>query len=224
MFESSDSIRRIIILDKDGQAVLLYPLGTFNVTDLSFREYFIQARDTGRLFVSDIFEAFVDNSHRKVISVSAPLYTPDKQFTGVLVASLNLDAVSARLQKIAVVDRKEYIVVLDRRGKRIMHPVPSAIGTDTEPTDPTLLAVQGQTGVGEGDTYDGIHSVIAYTPVESVHWAIALKAPYGDIYALSGEANVVVAGLIIGCIMIAALIFQVSYIFRYKSSGGGGSP
>ncbi len=224
MFESSGSIRRIIVLDKDGQAVLLYPLGTFDITDLSFRDYFIQARDTGKLYVSDIFEALVDQSHRKVIAVSAPLYTPDKQFAGVLVASLNLEAISARLQKIAVVDRGEYIIVLDSRGKRIMHPVASLIGTDTEPTDPTLMALQGKTGVGEGDTYDGIHSLVAYTPVDSPHWAIALKAPYENIYALSSAANVIVTGFIISCIMIAALIFQISYVFRYKPGGGGGSP
>jgi excisionase family DNA binding protein len=225
IFESSDSIRRLVILDKDGKGLFLYPLGTFDRTDLSFRNYFIQARDTGKLYVSDIFEALADNSHRKVVTISAPLFTPSKDFVGVLTASLNLDAVSARLQKIAVADRGEYIVVLDSHGKRIMHPVSSFLGTDTEPNDPTLLGLQGKTGVEEGYTYNGVHSLIAYTPIDSsLHWAIALKAPYNNVYALSSAANVVVAGLVIGCIAVAALIFQLSYSFRYKPENGGGSP
>ena len=225
MFDSSDSIRRIVMLDKNGQALFMYPLGIFDQTDLSFRDYFIRARDTGRLSVSDMFEALADNSHRKVVAISAPLYASNKEFAGVLVASLDLDAISARLQKIAVVDRGEYIIVLDSHGKRIMHPVRSLIGMDTEATDPTLLGIQGKTGVAEGDTYDGVHSLIAYTSIdESLHWAIALKAPFTDIYALSNTANVVVAGFIIGCIVIAAFIFQLNYIFKYKPDNGGGGP
>jgi len=225
MFDSSNSIQRLVILDMDGQALFMYPLGQIGETDLSFRDYFIQARDTGELSVSDMFEALSDNSHRKVVAISAPLYTSDKQFVGVLTASLDLDAISARLQKIAVADRGEYIVVLDSHGKRIMHPLLSLIGTDTEPGDPTLLGIQGITGVADGDTYDGVHSLIAYAPIaSSIHWAIALKAPYNDIYALSGTANVVVAGLLIGCIAIFALIFQLNYIFKYKPENGGGSP
>lgn len=225
IFDSSDSIRRIVILDKNGAGLFLYPLGTFDQTDLSFRDYFIQARDTGKVYVSDVFESLVDRAHRRVITISAPLYTTDKQFVGVLGASVNLDAISARLQKIAVADRGEYIVVLDSHGKRIMHPVPSFIGTDTEPGDPTLLGIKGKSGVVQGDTYDGIYSLIAYTSIDSsLHWAIALKAPFNDIYALSNTANIVVAGLVIGCILIAVLIFQLNYIFRYKSETGGGSP
>lgn len=225
IFESGHSIRRIVIVDKNGQAIFLYPFGTFDQTDLSFRDYFIQSRDTGKLYISDMFEALTDGSHRKVVSISAPLYTSDKQFAGVFVASLDLAAISARLQKIAVTDRGEYVVVLDSHGKRIMHPTLALIGTDTEPDDPTLLGLQGKTGVAQGHTYDGIYSMIAYAGIDSsLHWAIALKAPFNKIYALSNTANIIVAGFIIGCIVVAAIIFQVNYVFKYKSQNGGGGP
>ena len=168
----------------------LYPLGVFNQIDLSSQDYFAKARDTGAVYISDLFETLADNTHRKVVTVSAPLYTPEKQFVGVLAASLDLDAISARLQKIAVFERGEYIVVIDSHGKRIMHPVASLIGTDTEATDPTRLGLTGHTGVASGDTYDGVHSLIAYTPIDnSLHWAIALKAPFTDIYALSNTGK-----------------------------------
>jgi uncharacterized membrane protein YiaA len=225
MFDSSDSIRSLIFLDRNGQAVFLYPLGPFDEVDLSYRDYFIQARDTEKIYTSDIFEAFVDNSHRKIVTISAPLYTPDKQFVGVIGASLNLDAISARLQKIAAVDRGEYIVVLDSHGKRIMHPTASLIGTDTEPDDPALLGIQGKQGTAEGDTYNGIHALISYNTIAPLHWAIALKAPFNQIYELSNTANLLVAGLLIGCIFIAVFIFQLAYMYRYKSPGNnGGSP
>ncbi len=225
MFDSSDSIRRIVILDKNGTGLFLYPLGTFDQTDLSFRDYFIRARDTGNVYISDVFESLVDRAHRKVIIISMPLFTADKQFVGILGASVDLDAISARLQKIAVTDRGEYIVVLDSHGKRIMHPVPSLIGTDTEPNDPTLLGIQGKTGMAQGDTYDGIYSLIVYTSINSsLHWAIALKAPFNKIYALSNTANIIVASFIILCIIVAALIFELSYALKHTSVGEGGSP
>jgi sensor domain CHASE-containing protein len=225
IFDSSDNIRRIVILDKNGVVFFLYPLGVFNQINLSFQDYFAKARDTGTVYISDVFETLVDNAHRKVVTVSAPLYTPEKQFVGVLAASIDLDAISARLQKIAVFERGEYIVVIDSKGKRIMHPAASLIGTDTEATDPTRLGLAGKTGVAAGDTYDGIYSLIAYAPIDnSLHWAIALKAPFSDIYALSNTANVFVAGLVIGFIVIAALIFQLNYIFKYKQDTDGGDP
>ncbi|MCX6791802.1 MAG: DNA-binding protein [Candidatus Gottesmanbacteria bacterium] len=225
IFDSSDSIRRIVFIDKNGTGIFMYPFGTFDQTDLSFRDYFIQSRDTGKLYVSDIFEALADKSHQKVVTISAPLLTADKQFSGVLAASLDLTAISARLQKIAAADRGEYVVVLDSHGKRIIHPTPSLIGTDTEPNDPALLGLQGKTGVAQGETYDGIYSMIAYTGIDSsLHWAIALKAPFNKIYALSNTANIIVAGFIIGCIVVSALIFQFNYVFKFKSDRGGGSP
>jgi excisionase family DNA binding protein len=223
IFDSSQSIQRIFILDANGYTLFEYPLGQISETDLSFRDYFIRARDTGMLYISDIFEA-VGTSHRKVVTISAPILTPDKKFVGVLAESLDLPSISARLQKIAVVDRGEYVVVIDTHGKRIMHPEASLIGTDTEVTDPTRLGLVGHTGAAEGNTYDGIHSLIAYAPINSLHWAVALKAPFADVYALSNTANVFVAGLVIGFIVIAVLIFQLNYIFKYKSENDGGSP
>ncbi len=224
IFDSSDSIRRLVILDKNGQGVFVYPWGTFDRTDLSFRDYFIQARDTGKLHVSDVFESLIDNARRKVITVAAPMYSSG-EFVGVLTASVDLTAIGARLQKIAVQERGEYITVLDSRGKRIIHPEISLIGTDTTPGDPSMLGSQGKTGVEENYTYEGVRSLVAYTGInDSSHWAIALKAPYSKIYALSGTASVVVASLLIDCIVVAALILQLGYLYARTHKSDGGSP
>lgn len=225
MFDNGNNIRRLVYLDKNGMGLFLYPLGTFDQTDYSFRDYFIHARDVGGLYVSDIFESLIDNSHRKVVAVSAPLVDAQKQFVGVLTVSLDLDAMSTRLQKIAIGDRGEYIVVLDSHGKRIMHPMASLIGTDTEPTDPALLGLMGKSGTGEGDTYDGVLSLTSYTSLDiAPHWAVALKVPVQSVYMLSAPVNGVIAGILISFIVVAICIYHLKYTYGITHENGGGSP
>lgn len=223
IFDTSNTIRRIVILDSRGMGLFLYPLGTFDQRDLSFRDYFIAARDTGNVYVSGVFQSLVDKSHRQVITVATPMYNEKKAFVGVLAFSLDLEALAARLQKIPLYERGEYMVVLDDKGKRILHPDASLIGSDTEVTDPTRLGILGQSGVAESDTYNGVHSLTVYTTVHNgLHWAIAIKSPFSGIYEFAQIANLAVAAILIGSIIIGIFFLQAAHVSRAQDARKSG--
>lgn len=226
MFESNHAIRRLVLLDADGHGINLYPFGTFDQPDLSFRDYFIHSRDVGTPYVTDVFVALVDQSHRPVVSVASPLYNKNRAFIGVLVASLDLDGMSAKLQKIAVPERNEYIMVVDSKGKRMIHPEVKLMGAQTEPNNPVLLAAQGKSGVTVGPMFDGGRAVIAYQPIESfgVHWGISIISPLTKIYRLSDASNLSLFSVIVAAVLLAACILQGGFFYRWKVHMSGGSP
>lgn len=220
LFEGNRNIRRVVILDKNGHGLFLYPPGTFDRNDLSFREYFTTPRDTGRLYVSDVFESAVDQAHRKVVTVSVPMLTRTQKFVGVLAFSVDIDALAARLQKIAISRRGEYIVVLDASGGRIMHPDPSKIGTEAEQDDPARLGILGASGVTEGNTFDGKHSLTAYDTVNGLRWGINLKVPLVNVYQLSYVANMSVAAILTGSIIVGVLFLRAAHFWRRREGSG----
>jgi len=223
IYESNNAIRRIVLLDGSGMGVNLYPEGTFGQRDLSFRDYFKTARDTGKPTVSNIIEANTDNSRRLVISVAVPLFDAKKVFVGVLVGSVNLEAVGARLQKIGVPDRDEYVVVVDSLGKRIIHPDMKLIGTTTEKDDLIRLGLLGQSGAGTGITSDGIRAVIVYTPVNvnGFNWGIAIKSPVAKLYQLTEISNLSLFAAIVAAVILAGIVLQAGFFYRRKRLPGG---
>ncbi len=218
MYETNTAIRRLVLLDDEGMGVNLYPFGTFDERDLSFRDYFTHARDTGKPYVSNLFEAKVDQSRRLVVTVAVPLYGKNHAFAGVLVGSLNLEALSARLQKIAVPERGEYILVVDAAGKRIMHPDAKLIGTDVSENHPVLLGSQGKRGVEAGNMYDGKRAVIAYDSVETsgVRWGVAILSPVSAMYQLTDRTNLSIFAVIIVSVILAGVILQGGFFYRRR--------
>ncbi len=226
MYESNSAIRRLVVLSSKGQGVNLYPFGTFDTLDLSGRDYFTVARDTGRPFVSDLFTAAADQSRRQVVTVAVPLYGGNDTFSGVLAASLDLEGLSARLQKIGVPDRGEYVVVIDSTGRRILHWDTKLIGAAMNPTDPIFSGLKGKSGVAAGDMIDGTPAVVAYEPIEvrGVHWALAIKSPIGKIYELTDASNLSIFAVIIAAVIVAGFILHGGFYWRKLFKISGGSP
>lgn len=223
IFESNSIIRRLIVLDRDGKGYNLYPYGTFDQPDLSFRDYFIHARDIGGVFVTGLFQAQTDQSRRQVVIVSTPLYGVKHKFLGVLAAFIDLDTVNVRVQKIAIPDRREYIVVVDSKGKRILHANSKLVGTTIDKSDPTMLGLQGQSGIVMGVTDTGERALIAYdsVQVESANWGIALKSPIVAVYQLTDYSTLSLFSIVIVAVVIAGGVLQGGFFYRQRVRQGG---
>jgi excisionase family DNA binding protein len=226
MYDSNNAIRRLMVLDRDGQGVSLYPFETFDQPDLSGRDYFIQARDTGVPYVTDLFEAATDRSRRLVVLIATPLYLPHHEFAGVLVAYLNLDAIGARLQKIAVPDRREYIEGIDSQGKYIIHPDSTRIGIAMDKDDPVFQGVRGDRGTVVGTTYTGERAMVTYIPVDGngFRWVVAIISPTATLYSLTNVSNISIFSVVIASVIIAGSILAGGFFYRIRRATNGGSP
>jgi len=225
MFESNSTIRRLVLLDANGKAVNLYPAGVFDQPDLSGRDYFIAARDQGASTVSDLFVS-ADEGHRQVINVASPLYDKSHAFVGVISASLDLLSMSANLQKIAVPERNEYVVVVDSKGKRIADSDPTRIGVAIAAANPLNFAIRGQSGSTLGTVESGVRAVVAYEPVAagSTHWGVAIVAPLANIYELTESTNISLFLIVLLSIILAGFILQGGFFYRWRVPRIEGGP
>lgn len=226
IYENNSFIRRLILLSAEGQGINLYPFGTFDRPDFSTRDYFVAVRDRRQPFVSDLFEAASDQSRRQVISIAVPLVDAHDNFVGLLAASLDLNGLSAQLQKIAVPERGEYVVAVDSFGRRIIHPDSKLIAKEVPSSDPVLLGTDGNQGVGAGDMSDGTSSIVAYEPitVRGVRWGVAIKSPMGKIYKLTDSTNLSIFAIITAAVVIAGIVLHGGFYWRRILRIRGGSP
>jgi len=226
MFDSNNAIRRLVVLDRDGQGINLYPYGTFDEPDFSERDYFIRVRDSGETYVSDLFEARSAQDSRLVVSVATPLFTTTRVFAGVLVASLNLEGIGARLQKVAVPMREEYFLVLNSQGLRIIDPDSARIGQAMEEGDPMLQALTGGSSSFVGSKSLGEQEMVTYdiVDVSGLHWAIALRSPTAKLYDLADMSNLSIFSLVVTAVIIAGAILSGGFFWRQRRAFTGGSP
>ena len=220
IFDSNKNIRRIVSLDRNGIGFHLYPYGTFDQPDLSFRDYFRNARDTGQVAVSDVFQSLTDQSRRQVVAVAVPVYEPGHEFIGVLTASMDLDAIGARLQQIGVPDRGEYVTVIDKHGNIIISPDQKLIGTPSDKNDPTRLGLKGSQGVTATSLSDGTSAIVAYDTISGLGWGIGVWTPLAHAYKLTNTATLSVFLLILFCVVTAAVILQGAHVVWRNHEGG----
>lgn len=221
LYESNPVIRRVVFLNGKGNGVSLYPYGTFDLANYAFRDYFIQARDTRAVYVSNVFQAAVDNRGRYVLAVAVPVFTSDGTFTGVLVVSVDLERLGLRLRQLAVESRSEYFVITDQKKTILSHPDSNVIGTILPENDLIYSVPLTQKGVAGGILPDGTLALIAYGPVERLGWVVALRIPAQEVYALTQNAVVWVFG-IVAAMLIVGFWFASFFKLRWIGRSGGG--
>lgn len=212
IFESNATIRRIVTTDQAGSVLSYYPLtGPSPATqNLSHRDYFIQAATSKKTVVSDVLNSST-NPPRPSITIAVPMLDTGKDITGVIVGVLDIEAINLDIQKFVLADRDEYIVVVDKTKKRIMHPDAEKIGIELPVTDSVLRALQGETGVVEDYDRKNLLSLSSFTRVPDVGWAIAVKVPLQNV--LDNTTASLIAIVALTCVWIAMLL---SILFRFR--------
>lgn len=219
-YESNPNIRRIVFLDKLGDGIALYPYGTFDQPNFSFREYFQKARDTGKPYVSNVYQALADKSGRFVVVVAVPVLSQKGDFVGVMAGSIDLDRLGLRLTQLAVESRGEHFVIADNVNKIIFDPLNERIGTDVPPHDVLRDAVSGKKDVVQGSLMDGTIGMIAYAPVSELGWGVSLRAPAEKVFTLTYSAVVTIFGLVV-TLLVSAVVFLILIRYRYAPHRGG---
>lgn len=221
LYESNPVVRRVVFLNAAGDGVSLYPYGTFDQPNFAFREYFIQARDTRSVYVSNIFQSAVDNVGRYVLVVAAPVFSPKGSFAGVLAVSVDLERLGLRLQQLAVESRGEYFVIVDADKKIISHPDSSRIGMTVPENDLISRVSVGAKGVGEGVLHGGVLGLIAYGPIERFNWMVTLRMPAESVYAATANTVVWVFG-IVAFVLATGVVFACMMKLRWTEQPKGG--
>lgn len=222
LYESHAYVRRVIILDASGFGLALYPYGTFDQANLSFRDYFVNVRNTRKPYVSSVFQALADNAHRQVTTVTVPLIAANGDFAGVLSGSVDLDELNLELQQIADQTKGEQFTVVDQKGQYVISPDSKQIGHNLPATDPFYDYVQGTGAKRNTIASNMLLGIDDYDVLPDLGWSIRLRLPIASVVSL----NLVAIVAVLGVILVICLCLIVIYyrIYMRSVSAGGGSP
>ena len=131
-----------------------------------------------------------------------------------IIGTLDLNKLGNKLQQIASGKTNEYIIVVDRSGKRVIAQNNTLVGTQVDEKDPVRLALTGSRGVAEGYSNDGVRTLVAYDTInDSTNWAIAVKAPVVDILKATNAADITIISVIVVSVLITG-VFLLSHRAR----------
>lgn len=209
IYQSNPNIRRLVFLDKEGTGIALYPYGTFDEPNFSYREYFQEVKTTGKPYISDVFQARADNIGRYVVAVSVPLFDVKGAFAGVMSGSIDLERIGLVLAQIAADTQGEYFIVTDSKGVLLLHPDASRIGTAIDAKDPIRRAFRGEIGVVDGNQINHALGMVSYAEVPSLHWAMSLRVPSQNIFGLVRASIWGVFGSVSFILIIGIVLFSI---------------
>lgn len=210
IYESNPNIRRLVFLDKDGSGIALYPYGTFDEPNFAYRDYYLQTKNMGKPYVSDVFQAKTDQSGRYVVVIAVPLYDAKNTFAGVVTASMDLDRLGLQLNQIAAGDQGEYFIAVDSNGVIVSHPDAKLIGTVIPKSDPLHRALKGEDGIEQGMMLEKVSGMMAYADVPEFRWAISLRIPTENILTFTSVEIWIVFGVVSALMGVG--IIAVSYL------------
>ncbi|MGB9792864.1 MAG: methyl-accepting chemotaxis protein [Thermacetogeniaceae bacterium] len=175
------------IADLNGKAVFV----NGRTADISDREYFFKKAVQGKPAVSSTIVSRDDNS--VVFAYAAPVrHYATGEITGVLFGLVDAASFSKLVSNITY-GRTGYAFAVDGEGKTIAHKdtekvlsqenIPVMAATNRELA--SLAAVVSKMARGEEGidsyTYQGVEKLIAYAPVKSVGWSLAVTVPKAEI-------------------------------------------
>jgi methyl-accepting chemotaxis protein len=172
-------------------------------------DYFRAIRSGQDWAVSDLTANEYTGNRSIVIAV--PVEGPTG-FVGVLGACYSYRVIQNVVGKLKFA-QTGYGYVVDSTGKVMAYPDESQIGqlnltqTDSESVNRvTAKMLQGEPGI-DRYTYDGDDKLVAYSPVPSTRWVVALTAPTAEVYA---GVNAMTRTTIMIVVLVAVAIILAS--------------
>ncbi|WP_245907787.1 methyl-accepting chemotaxis protein [Neomoorella humiferrea] len=211
--------RRFGIADKEGNA--FYTDGSkANIAD---REHFRAALE-GKTFVSSTIVSKIDKS--VIFAYTTPIrHYATNEIIGVLIGIVDASQFSQLISDITY-GRSGYAFAVDKTGKTIGHKDQEKVAAEenilkASQSDSSLASLaeviarmaQGEKGVG-AYTYQGQKKMVAFAPVSSTGWSLAIAAPEVEVlertaglkwYLMTLSLIIIAAALLLTFIMARAI-------------------
>ncbi|AKL96529.1 methyl-accepting chemotaxis sensory transducer [Clostridium aceticum] len=197
------------VADKDGYAGVM--AADNRPINISEREYFIKARDTKSIAITDIVENI--NTGNKQIPISVPILDDNNNFQGALTSMVSVESLEHYIGQIKVAETG-YGFLLSDYGNILFHPDQERVGKSYKEysVNPDKEKVFSEEILLESDgfvTYqddDGEQKTAAYATVPSTGWKVVVTVPNQEIYTELDKSKLVIMVLISVAILLIILI------------------
>ncbi len=195
IYHADPHLAGVYVGTESGMA-MIYPwaTGLNSSFDPRIRPWFTSAKESGSITWS---EPYVDLlGHGLMVTCSKPVYDPGKGWFWVIGADVTIETINQNIIGTQVGNRG-YAMLIDQHGNVITRPGLSSgdmrwdesFVTENllDSTNPGLITVaremtDGRTGISRVMFDDG-ERFIAYAPVESVNWSVAVVMPVEEVIA-----------------------------------------
>jgi signal transduction histidine kinase len=207
----------IFLLDRKGNVVQAYPQRLNSSVNLMSVPYVSSIINEGRPAISDIYT--VEPKKKKVIYAMVPLRSKEGDIVGV--AGGEIDPTNLRFNEIiksVTAESNTYMEIVDSHGIIIASNNPKRIFTDSDhnkflqtiiserkPIIRTCHRCHLESVEGRGDAGRST-DILAFAPLETVHWGVSIVQPEKDIFAPARRLNKTILAISIGSIGIALII------------------
>jgi diguanylate cyclase (GGDEF)-like protein/PAS domain S-box-containing protein len=175
----------LFILDTQGILIVDYPVSKSRGVTLAFREYFKRTLSEKKPIISSPYLS--KRTGARVITFTVPLLSCQGNFLGLFAGSVNLLQYNfaGSLRDIQI-GQTGKIMIYDSKGKIVYYPDINRTSQEGEPpyADPMLRGLpQGRKGVIDRKAADGTEYSMAFHPLKTTDWMVAVILQKGEILA-----------------------------------------
>jgi len=227
LFEQNRQFRRVLVFGNDGYVRAAYPPDPEVMgKSFAFREYFQEVMKTGRTAVSDVIDT-VQTDKQSAVVIASPIADPvSASVSAILVGSLDLNSLNVKLQQIASSKTGEFFIVIDKNGRRIMHPKERFVDTVVDSADLLTIqriARQNPYGFTEWNDMGGIRIFASYGVMESFDWIIIAGQEKYEAFTSSILGYTSIFVIFIGCIGAFVIVKWYCALKHHNAIGKEGS-
>jgi diguanylate cyclase (GGDEF)-like protein/PAS domain S-box-containing protein len=203
---------RLVVVDAEGRPLAARPrTGGWREISVADRDYFRQARDTGRLVVSEPVLGKV--ARAPIVTFAAPLAGANGDFGGALIGAILLEQ-GGLLDQVrdATLGASGRFVAVTRAGRYLMHPERERLMQSVQDADDPALAralrgVYGWTYVPEPSPAAGVH---AYKPLNHAPWIVGARIDAAEALAPLRAART--SAILVGAACALALTALIAFV------------
>ncbi|MEW9122484.1 MAG: methyl-accepting chemotaxis protein [Thermotaleaceae bacterium] len=200
------------VADKDGYAGVMSADNKPIV--ISHREYFMKARDTKSIAITDMIENM--STGNKQIPISVPILDDSNNFQGALTSMVSVESLENYIGKIKVAETG-YGFLLSETGNILFHPDQERVGKSYKeyalnPDKEKVFSEEILVNTDGFVTYkddDGTQKTAAYATVPSTGWKVVVTVPNQEIYTELDKSKLAITVLISLAILLVILISVV---------------
>lgn len=190
------SIRHITIVGTDGEVKSSYPYVSGSPSSLSTLPSISQALATKKLNI--LQEPTLNNvGNNKQIVISAPILNSKSIAVGVVLATIDIDAIVSGVRQITSESQQQIVRIADSSGN-ILTAGPDEVAGFITKSDPISIALTGTKGIVTGYSVTGEQVIAAVDQTgTAIPLALSVETPYSVLLQMKETSPLIVLFLLI---------------------------
>lgn len=212
VFSNSPDLQSVVIVNKTGDVLSVYPLSTdISKSNFARSKFFTETVFNKNNYFSRSVDVFTPTMSKAILA-AVPVFDNSNNAIGAALASLNLATLGVKMQQITVEGIGQYLTIVDDNGRWLVNPDPNKVGQIVDETDATSLLFSRQKGQQFGYDANGKYAIFISEKTKVANWSVVVSQPISTIMDISKSGFIVILFMLMAS--VATIFF--SFVFSSK--------